>query len=356
MKLVNYCFGSALVISLWCLYGCDLEGVQLPEGEEAWPRLSDYAFFEQPLSDLNGNRGVIPYDLKTPLFSNYAEKARFIWMPVDSQATVQADGSIIFPNRTVLIKNFFYHKDFRRPSRGKQILETRLLVKTDSGWKPYSYVWNDRQTDAELKPLGDIKDVSWIDTSGTQHELPYIIPDINQCQSCHEHGKLIMPIGPNIGNLDKSFVYDDGEKNQLSKWVEAGYLSSGDWPSYPSIAKWDDTTEQLNERARAYLAVNCGTCHSPAGSAYNSGLYLTTTEHRSSNLGICKSPVSAGKGSGGRHYDIVPGEPESSILLYRMQVDDPGARMPEVGRQIPHEEGIELISEWIAGLQGTCAS
>jgi hypothetical protein len=30
--------------------------------------------------------------------------------------------------------------------------------------------------------------------------------------------------------------------------------------------------------------------------------------------------------------------------------------MPEVGRQIPHEEGIELISEWIAGLEGTCES
>lgn len=352
MKLIDPSRCSFLI--LLCLYGCGLSGVQLPNGEKAWPRLSDYAFFDLPLSDLKGKPGVIPYDLKTPLFSNYAEKARFIWMPVDSQAMVQADGSMKFPIRTVLIKNFYYHKDFRKPSLGKQILETRLLIKTRSGWKPYSYVWNESKTDAELKPLGDIKEVSWIDHSDSLHKLPYIIPDINQCQSCHEHGKQLMPIGPKVGNLDKSFVYDDGEKNQLSKWVEVGYLSSGDWSSYPSIAKWDDEREDLQDRARAYLEVNCGTCHSPAGSAYNSGLYLTTTEHRSSNLGICKSPVSAGKGSGGRHYDIVPGEPESSILLYRMQVDDPGARMPEVGRQIPHEEGIKLISEWISGLQGTC--
>jgi hypothetical protein len=62
---------------------------------------------------------------------------------------------------------------------------------------------------------------------------------------------------------------------------------------------------------------------------------------------IGKAPVAAGKGSGGHRYDIVPGNPEASILMYRIQSDDPGIMMPELGRSIVHQEGIELIREWI---------
>jgi len=41
-------------------------------------------------------------------------------------------------------------------------------------------------------------------------------------------------------------------------------------------------------------------------------------------------------------------------LLYRMQAEDPGVMMPEIGRAVPHEEGIALIREWIEAMPGDC--
>jgi hypothetical protein len=84
-------------------------------------------------------------------------------------------------------------------------------------------------------------------------------------------------------------------------------------------------------------------------------LHLTSLEKDPAHLGFCKSPVAAGKGSGGLRYDIHPGQPDSSILVYRMQQQDPGVRMPELGRQLLHEEGVALIREWIASLPGDCS-
>ena len=60
-----------------------------------------------------------------------------------------------------------------------------------------------------------------------------------------------------------------------------------------------------------------------------------------------KTPVAAGRGSGKFKYDIVPGHPEESILIYRYESTDPGIMMPELGRTMVHEEGLELIKEWV---------
>jgi hypothetical protein len=84
-------------------------------------------------------------------------------------------------------------------------------------------------------------------------------------------------------------------------------------------------------------------------------MYLATDFRKEKGkLGVCKSPVAAGKGSGGRMFGIAPGQPDSSILVYRMEANDPGVMMPEIGRAVPHEEGIALVKEWIAGLEGEC--
>ena len=67
-------------------------------------------------------------------------------------------------------------------------------------------------------------------------------------------------------------------------------------------------------------------------------------------LGVCKSPVAAGHGSGDLKVDIYPGHPELSILSFRMESTMPGVAMPELGRQTAHEEAIAVINEWISGL------
>lgn len=71
-------------------------------------------------------------------------------------------------------------------------------------------------------------------------------------------------------------------------------------------------------------------------------------------LGFCKQPIAAGKGTGNRRYDIVPGHAADSIFDYRLDSDDPAIMMPEVGRSVVHREGVALIRAWIDAQSGSC--
>jgi len=156
--------------------------------------------------------------------------------------------------------------------------------------------------------------------------------------------------------MNRLFSFSDGEKNQLDKLVELGYLKDVPASSQiPAVPLWEEensgTTE---ERARAYLDVNCGHCHNPRGPAKNSALNLYYFEDDPLSLGICKAPLAAGQGSGGFAYDIVPGQPDSSIIIYRMNSVELDVAMPEISRSTIHEEGVQLIRDWITGLEGDC--
>ncbi len=322
-----------------------------------YPRLSDYAFFTGNPERLQANDGVLPYELITPLFTDYAYKARFVWMPDSVQATVDGEGNVQFPDNTVLIKNFYYPADFSRPDADWDLIETRLLLRRAGRWDAYTYVWNEEQTDAELNLVGDIRPVSWTDEAGAKHEIQYVVPNKNQCKSCHNRKNTFQPIGPKVRNLNRPVTYADGSvANQLARWQAAGLLAAGEYAAqFQPVAAWNDPGRDLEARALAYLDVNCGHCHHPDGPAHTTGLFLTVDYVEDPvRLGFCKSPVAAGRGSGNRKFGIAPGRPDSSILVYRMEADDPGVMMPEIGRVIPHAEGIELVRAWIAGLEGDC--
>ncbi len=344
-------FRNSLLIGLVTLlvYSCQPTGqVSLYEGEP-FNRLSDYHFFTGRQSALNPNTGVIPYDLITPLFSDYAEKARFVWMPQGQSAEILENGDLGFPEGAVLIKNFFYNLE-----AGRQLIETRLLVREAGDWTPLTYIWDEDQRDASLSITGGFAAVDVPLPDGTTHAIQYVIPNKNQCKTCHESGGKIEPIGPKVKHLNREYTYVEGSANQLAAWSDYQYISNYDQDNHTALTTaWDDPSEPLQERALAYLEVNCGTCHKADGSAYVSGLHISA-ESDPYQLGICKTPVSAGKGSGGFRYDINPGHPESSILVYRMKSDDPGAMMPEIGRKIMHTEGVQLISDWIASMEGSC--
>jgi uncharacterized repeat protein (TIGR03806 family) len=315
-------------------------------------KLSDYHFFTSRLADLRPNEGVIPYDINSMLFSNYAEKMRFIKLPTGTKATYTNDDVLQLPKGTVIIKNFYYENDFRKKDKGRRILETRLLVNEENGWTAYPYVWNDEQTEAFYDVAGDIKKVSYINTGGKRINIDYIIPNKNQCKGCHIRDGKMKPIGPTASQLNKDYVYTTGNQNQLSYWQQHGMLS--DMPDINSIAKMariDDASQPIEARARAYLDVNCGTCHHPQGPANTSGLFLHYEQDPTVELGIMKSPVAAGRGAGKNAFDIVPGQPHKSILTFRMQTNDPGIAMPELGREQVHKEGVKLIREWIKGME-----
>lgn len=348
-----YWFSFIILISfVWTQ--CQFKTKELIEiPEKPYEKLSEYHFFKGNLSDLEPNDGVLPYDLNTPLFSDYAHKARFVWLPEGTSAQYDTSHVIDFPVGSVLIKNFFYHKDERDPTLGRNVIETRILINRGEEWQALGYIWNDDQSEAFYKVGGDIKQVAWIDAHGISRQVDYIIPNKNQCKGCHAYNDVQMPIGPKIRNLNKSFAYSDGSANQLDKWASVGYLT-GFTPGYahPKVAIWDDSTSgSLEARARAYLDINCGHCHNRNGAANTSGLYLTANAKHDISLGIFKPTISAGTGTGGLTYSIVPGHPDASILVYRMNSTDPGAMMPELGRRLVHSEGVQLIRNWIGTME-----
>jgi uncharacterized repeat protein (TIGR03806 family) len=310
-------------------------------------KLTAYGFFDGKISDLKPADGVVAYDLNTPLFSNYAEKSRFIKIPEGKKAVYNDTAVFDLPAGTVLIKNFFYPADFRNPGKGRRILETRLLVNEEKGWTAYPYIWNEEQTEAFYDPAGETKHVTYVNASGKKVNVPYVIPNKNQCKGCHIKGQSMVPIGPAARHLNRDYAYASGVKNQLTYWYDSGILD--DLPTdAPKLPVWNDpSTGDVASRARAYLDINCGNCHNRQGPASTSGLFLDIFEQEKSHLGVDKSPVAAGRGSGNFKYDIVPGQPQHSILVFRMKTNDPSIAMPEIGREQIHEEGVALISEWI---------
>ena len=315
-------------------------------------KLSEYNFYKGELADLVPNKNVYPYALNTPLFTNYAFKKRFIYLPKGKKMTYNSEAVFDFEEGTIIVKNFYYPKDFRIPEGEKKIIETRLLIREKDVWTPLNYVWNDEQNEAYLNYVGQKTEVSWVDQNGTTQKINYHVPNNNQCKNCHINGKEITPIGPTAAQLNGKYKALSEHITQLEFFAQHNHLEG--FPTnqlIPQFAVWDDpATASLEERAKAYLDINCAHCHQPQGSAKNSGLDLRFTQTDLRKRGVFKPPVAAGKGSGDLEYSIVPGHPEQSILLYRMDNTEPGIMMPEIGRSINHNEGLALISDYIENL------
>jgi uncharacterized repeat protein (TIGR03806 family) len=317
------------------------------------PTLAPYHLFLDA-SARQPNTGLTPYALNTPLFSDYALKFRYVFLPPGKSIRYKEQGALEFPVGTALIKSFAYPADFRVPDQKIRYIETRLLIHKPSGWVASTYVWNDAQDEAVLKRAGVRVDVSFIEGSGAERRIDYQIPNVNQCKQCHSLSGSIVPIGPKARNLNGDYAYSGGSENQITHWARLGLLQGAPQPgAVARLPKWDDDKETVEARARAYLDVNCGHCHNREGLASNSGLYLTYEESNPSALGIGKRPVAAGRGSGDLLFSIVPGHPEQSILVYRMASTEPGVMMPQFGRTLSHTEAVELISQYIAGLPTT---
>jgi uncharacterized repeat protein (TIGR03806 family) len=356
MKKVFLLFISISIFALSAFY-------QKSDNEASMPKekLSDYQFFEGNGSEQKPTKGVLPYSLNTPLFSDYAEKLRFVKLP-DNQTVAYNDTEVLdFPVGSTIIKTFYYPNDFRKPELGRKLIETRLLIHEEDGWKALEYVWNDEQSEAYLEVAGDTKEVSYIDANGKKKKHEYGIPNINQCKGCHNRNEKMTPIGPSARQLNGVFQSSVGGEqsstkiadNQLINLQKLGILTNlPAIETVPKAAVWNKPESgSLDERARIWLDINCAHCHRKGGPAQTSGLNLSIHETEPIAYGILKTPVAAGRGSGNRNYDIVRGKPDESIIVYRMESTDPGIMMPEVGRKTTHREGVELIKEWIKAMK-----
>jgi uncharacterized repeat protein (TIGR03806 family) len=347
--------------------------------------LSSWQFLLSDGQTLSLNAGAVPYDLNSSLFSDYTFKFRAVYVPQGKQITYNADTSFDFPVGSVIMKTFYYPKAAasdpafigaqrigHQTTQGESVdltknrlVETRVLVRqADGSWAGLPYVWNDDQKDAKLKTGGASVQIELVAADNTREQFKYSVPNAQACQQCHATanagGNAILPIGPKARNMNKSYQYDSGVKNQLVNLAELNILAG--FPgadNAPKAADWSDVSQTLPERARAYLDVNCAHCHSTTGQALQSGLFLgfnvVNDVSASGKWGVCKKPLAyAGPGLP-YQYDIQPGKPDESILVYRITHTDTEAVMPVIGRHVNHTEGDEMIRAWVTQLsQAAC--
>jgi uncharacterized repeat protein (TIGR03806 family) len=306
------------------------------------PTLSAYRLF-QDAGARTPNARVTPYELNTALYSDGALKFRYAYLPEGAQARYSAENVFEFPVGTVLVKTFAIAADLRSPDQNLRFLETRLLIRRETGWVALPYVWNDAQTEARLAVAGADVPIAFTDEEGRAIALNWAVPNTNECRGCHARDGAIVPSGPSARNLNRG--------GQLGDWQARGILGPLPASAAPRAPNaYDPASGTLEARARAYLDVNCAHCHNPAGPAHTSGLDLSWSQDDPIQWGVMKRPVAAGRGSAGFEFSIEPGHPERSILLHRMESTDPGVMMPELGRQLTDERALALMRDWIAGM------
>ena len=298
-------------------------------------RLSDTGLFTDT-PRLTPHPALVPYDVNVPLWSDGAEKDRYVMLPDLQTIQVDARGRYAFPKGTIFVKTFRV---------GTRRLETRLLAHRNRGWEGYTYLWNDEQTDATLidarthKPLPE-------DSARRLGLSHWTYPGRSDCMACHtaQAGHVL---GFRAAQLDRQVETARGSPNQLAALRGLGlFAQSG--PRTAAWPRWGSTEGTLESRVRAYLDANCASCHQP-GAPGNARIDLradTPLEH--ARL-IDEAPGQGNLGVPGAKI-IAPGDPSRSLLLLRMQRTDE-AGMPNLAHNKPDETAIAEIARWIRSLK-----
>ena len=369
---------AVVCASLLYLTGCGSAPVTFKYTTETPSKLSDWGVLDVRDSRVHVDADTVVYTLASPLFSDHALKFRTINVPEGRTVAVTDSGRFDYPVGTVITKTFFYKtaeadsndgqprflavSDIPTPTPNDlreieldsvQLIETRLLVRREAGWQALPYRWQADQADAELLLAGELLLAEMEFEDQSEESFAYLVPNQNQCAGCHvldQSTKAIEPIGPHQKHLQQV-----AGPNQLDEWSNRELVDTEHLRTDLVWTQIDyrDESHTLNDRARSYLDINCGHCHSATGPADTSGLYLNGETLDRVRLGWCKAPIAAGQGTGGHQYGIVPGHPERSILYYRMQSRDPGAMMPELGRNLLDEAGSAIVAKWIGDMEST---
>lgn len=317
-----------------------------------YQKLSDYNLFDGDLKNQNPVIGVLPYKPISTLFTDFAKKKRFLWMPENTSASYVSDFDILdFPIGTIIVKSFYY--DNVLPNNDTQIVETRLLIKKSTGWIFSEYVWNEDQTEAFLDNSGSFKYIEWLE-NGVTKTNNYRIPSESECLTCHKKSNIAIPIGPKPQNLNSEFSYASGVKNQLEKLIEIGYLNPVDVSNVNTVVNWKDVSQPLQLRARSYLDINCAHCHSENTHCSYRPIRLSfnDTEFSANNLGVCVVPDE--NISSNLTHIVSPSRPERSVMSFRMNSTEESTKMPLIGRNLVDDLGVALINDWITSLTQTC--
>jgi len=291
------------------------------------PKLSELKVFEGNLTDLTFNKSVYEYILTTSRYKDYAYSLQSIALPKEKPMNYNGEALLVFPDKTVITLTYYYLNDSRNPSLGRKIIETQVLIKTNGVWDLANYIWNDEQNEAFLNEASTISIVAvdYIDPDGVQQNFNYEIPAKVSCFQCHNNNGVTKPIGtkPRAMNL----VHNG--RNQIDNFTNRGLLLGA--PSSDQIDRlppWLDGSFSLEDRARAYIEMNCAHCHQPGG------LYQGALDLRF-EIPFADTNIQGFKD------DIVN-------RINRLPVDD--ISMPKAGIVLIHPEGVALIEEYIESL------
>jgi glucose/arabinose dehydrogenase len=298
------------------------------------------------LSDLSPSPGLLPYEPNLAFWSDHAIKRRWFSVPQANDAmTWRLNDNWDFPTGMLWVKHFDLETTRGNPATKRRI-ETRVVVKTDTGSYGVSYRWNDSQTEATLVPDEGAEfdlDIVENDTPSTQR---WQIPSRSSCLTCHT---------PQAGHslsfttrqLNRDSTINGFTGNQLSLLYSGGYLAND--PGSPNIlprhVRPDETDYSLESRVRSYLAVNCSYCHheggTVAGANWDGIAHLTLAE-----TGLING-IATNNGGDSTNRLIVPGDTTHSIILNRMAVANGFTRMPPLGSTELDQTNIALLQEWI---------
>jgi len=296
--------------------------------------------------------GVLPYEINTEMWSDGAIAERFIALPGSSTISKFIKGDFSkgetkdawrFPSNTVFARTIYVELEKGNP-KSRRKLETQILHNTGADWRAYSYHWANDQKDAVLYE-GDGKEESYLvkdPVTGKSSSWTWRYSNRTECMVCHlTRTGTVHSFAP--FQLDREITQADKKRNQLEALRSLGLFDYPD-PKYNRMASLDDESASVNDRARAYLHVNCSHCHRFGGSG------ASTIDFRwelanDKILAIDAAPTQGTFGLDNPHV-ITPGRPQESVLLYRFAKLGRG-HMPYLGAQEVDLTATKLLERWI---------
>jgi uncharacterized repeat protein (TIGR03806 family) len=274
---------------------------------------------------------LIPYGINAPLWSDGADKQRWMALPDGETITIADDGQLEFPVGTVLVKQF---------SKDDVLLETRLLVRHEDGdWGGYAYAWNEAGTAAQWERGGaalPLEDGHWT------------VPTMSQCMQCHTDA-VARTLGLELQQLQGQFTYPGGlTRDQLGTLEHIGLFTDSLPDGIAALPAVDDAGASLEDRARAVLHANCAGCHQEGGTG-GSEMDLRFATPLAA-MGACGVLPDAGTlGVSGAEL-LRPGAPDQSMIAVRMGTRGAGS-MPPVGTSEVDDAGLGVVREWISAIE-----
>jgi uncharacterized repeat protein (TIGR03806 family) len=299
---------------------------------------------------------LIPYDVNSPLWSDGADKQRFMAIPDGAlihvkdcahepqlcKPTVEGgttpdDGHFELPVGTVLVKSFLFN--------GK-LLETRLFMRYADMWRGLSYQWNDAQTDATV--VGEFGLNKTITNAGKQQS--WYFPSRTDCNECHND-----TVGGSLGletmQLDRMYKYPSGQTaDQLATLEHLGVLDAPVTRVLPLLDPRlpDPGGTRLEARVRSYLHGNCAICHRPEGDYAAIDLRYGVSL---ADMNMCNVDPNKGDLGVAGVKRLAPNDLTRSVILLRMKAPDKvSGRMPQLASSVLDPTGIDLVTRWIQSI------